>query len=278
MSLNNQEMRELSLREIQIAEFNVLKRIKELCEELNIHYYIMFGTLLGAVRHKGFIPWDDDIDIMMFRNDYEKLIQYCNTNTELLAPFRLHHYSNDKKYIYPIARFSDTRYYVDYNTAENYNLGLFVDIYPFDGAGNTREEARRIAKHQRRLIVPICYGGLKSVTKSINGGFRTLLKYVMYYSVRIVGVHNLIKWADNNAKRISIDDSKYVENTCWELEPYKMFTYSDFGAGIELEFEGEFFRAPVNFDKILSSYYNNYMELPAEEDRVGHHYYKAYEK
>lgn len=271
-------MKELSLREIQIAEFRVLKRLKDICEELNIKYYIMFGTLLGAVRHKGFIPWDDDIDVMMFRDDFEKLVQYCNTHTELLNPFRLHHYTNNKKYIYPIARFSDSRYYVDYNTANDYDLGLFVDIYPYDGAGNSLEDAQKIAKRQRRLIVPICYGGLQKVTPSVTGGFRTLGKYLMYYMVRLIGIHHFVKWADQYAKKVKIEDSIYVENTCWELEKYKMLKKSDFGDGIDMEFEGEVFKAPKEFDKILRSYYNNYMELPAEKDRIGHHYYKAYLK
>ena len=77
-------MKELSLREIQLVEFEVLKKLKELCEKLNLRYYLFYGTLLGAVRHQGFIPWDDDIDIGMFHEDYEKFLhRYGGTNGEV---------------------------------------------------------------------------------------------------------------------------------------------------------------------------------------------------
>lgn len=271
-------MKELSLREIQLAELEVLKKIREICQNIDIKYYIMYGTLLGAVRHKGFIPWDDDIDVIMFREDYKKFVDYCNLHTMELSPFRLHHYSNNKKYIYPLARLSDSRYYVDYNTADDYDLGLFVDVYPFDGCGNSEEEARKIARRQRRLIVPICYGGLKKFQPSVTGGIRTLEKFLIYYLVRFIGVHHFVKLADKYASKTSVNDSIYVELTSWELEKYKPMTKEDFGEGVELEFEGEKFRAPIAYDKILKLYYKNYMELPPEEDRVGHHYYKAYLK
>lgn len=271
-------MKELTLREIQLVQFEVLKRLRDICDQLNIKFYIFYGTLLGAVRHKGFIPWDDDIDVVMYREDFEVLVDYCNKHMDDLHPFRLHHYSNNKKYIYPIARFSDSRYFVDYNNAEDYDLGLFVDIYPFDGCGNSIEEATKIAKRQRRLIVPICYGGLKKFTPSVTGGVRTLFKFFVYHVVRIIGVHRFVKWADNNAKKYQIRDSVYIENTSWDLEKYKMLKVEDFGEGEYIEFEGELFCAPKNWDKILKAYYKDYMQLPPENDRVGHHYYKAFLK
>ena len=81
-------MKELTLREIQLVQFDVLKRLRDLCDQLNIKFYIMYGTLLGAVRHKGFIPWDDDIDVVMYREDFEVLVDYCNKHMANLHPFR----------------------------------------------------------------------------------------------------------------------------------------------------------------------------------------------
>ena len=89
-------MKELTLREIQLVQFDVLKRLRDLCDQLNIKFYIMYGTLLGAVRHKGFIPWDDDIDVVMYREDFEVLVDYCNNHMANLHPFRLHHYPTIK--------------------------------------------------------------------------------------------------------------------------------------------------------------------------------------
>ena len=137
-------MKELTLREIQLGELGVLKKLKEICEDQGLRYFLFFGTLLGAIRHKGFIPWDDDVDVGMPREDYEKLLGYFRENSDALLPFRLMHFSTNENYIYPIARICDTRYQVDYSETKEYGLGLFIDIYPFDGWGDTEEDGERI--------------------------------------------------------------------------------------------------------------------------------------
>ena len=144
-------MKEISIKEAQKAMLEILKKIDEICDEQNITYFLMYGTLIGAVRHKGIIPWDDDIDIMMPRDDYDKFINYFLKYQDELKPYELYSQKNRKNYPYIIARISDSRYILDSKNEKDYGIGLFVDIYPFDGMGNNKEEAIRLGKKADHL-------------------------------------------------------------------------------------------------------------------------------
>ena len=135
-------MEELTLRQMQEGALNILKKLDGICREQGLRYFLFYGTLIGAIRHKGFIPWDDDLDVAMPRPDFDKLVAYCRRHRQELQPMQLMTVDDNPQYVYPIARFSDTRYRVKYQGIRDYGLGLFVDIYPLDGCGNTEEEAR----------------------------------------------------------------------------------------------------------------------------------------
>ena len=123
----------LSEQEIKKVELDALLYIRKICQQYHLRYYLAWGTLLGAVRHKGFIPWDDDIDIIMPRKHYEEFVQFCIDHKEELLPYSLFNSRTNDKYIYLISRFSDAKNfkYVPYK-AKDYGQGTFVDIYPLD--------------------------------------------------------------------------------------------------------------------------------------------------
>ena len=174
-------MKALTAREVQLGELEVLKKLDEICSQLNLRYFLTYGTLLGAVRHQGFIPWDDDVDVMMPRPDYEKLIEYLQFNEKELSPFKLMHYRTNKEYIYPISRFVDTRYWIDYEGTTDYGLGLFVDIYPLDGCGNTAQHAEKVMKSNKLDIALMDIVGNDKYKVSVSGGFlRSTAKLVAY--------------------------------------------------------------------------------------------------
>ena len=137
-------MKELSLREVQLGELEILKRLDSICREQGLKYFLYAGTMIGAVRHKAFIPWDDDIDVAMPRRDYDRLMAWWDEHGAQEAPLQMMNIHTNPKYISPISRLCDTRYQVDYEGTREYGLGLFVDIYPFDGCGSTQEEAEQI--------------------------------------------------------------------------------------------------------------------------------------
>ena len=271
-------MKELSLREIQLAEFGVLQKLDALCRQLELRYYLFYGTLLGAVRHQGFIPWDDDVDVAMPRPDYEKLLDYCDQNAETLAPFRLMHCRKDKEYIYPIARLCDTRYTVDYEGTVDYGLGLFVDLYPLDGCGDTEAEARKIHKKNDTLQRLTHLAGTDKFHPSLKGGIhRTVIKFLSYCYAKPLGARHFALKAEKNSMALPFDESKYVSCTVW-FDWFHCFDKAILAEPTYLTFEEGQYSVPAGWDGLLKDWYGDYMQLPPEEQRVGHHYYKAYLK
>ena len=145
-------MEELTLRQMQEGALNILKKLDGICREQGLRYFLFYGTLIGAIRHKGFIPWDDDLDVAMPRPDFDRLVEYCRRHRQELQPMQLMTVDDNPQYVYPIARFSDTRYRVKYQGIRDYGLGLFVDIYPLDGCGDTEEEARAWVQQPMRDV------------------------------------------------------------------------------------------------------------------------------
>lgn len=270
-------MRELTPREVQLGELSVLKRLAEICEEQNLRYFLFYGSLLGAVRHQGFIPWDDDVDIIMPRPDYEKLLDYLFAHENELGSLKLMNYRNNKDYVYPISRLCDTRYYIDYQGVTQYGLGLFVDIYPFDGCGNTHEETQSVRKENQRLVMLAYQAGLSKFSKSYTAWWRTPIKLAMYAYAKLCGPYHFIEKLDKQAQRHGFDEDKFVNCTLWDDVSY-YFRRDMFDSFEYLPFEDCKFRVPKNYDEVLRTCYGDYMQLPPEEDRVGHHYYTAYLK
>ena len=166
-------MEELTLRQMQEGALNILKKLDGICREQGLRYFLFYGTLIGAIRHKGFIPWDDDLDVAMPRPDFDRLVAYCRQHRQELLPMRLMTVDDNPQYVYPIARFSDTRYRVKYQGIRDYGLGLFVDVYPLDGCGNTEEEARAWVQQPMRDVKFINCCAAEKFTPSRRGWLHT---------------------------------------------------------------------------------------------------------
>ena len=272
-------MKELTLREIQLSSLEILKTFADICEEKGFKYFLIYGTLLGAVRHKGFIPWDDDLDVLMPRPDYNKFIEYCKEHKEQLKPLELMHYSTNKKYIYPVARLSDSRYVADYFNSKDYGLGTFIDIYPFDGCGNDQNDIKKTHKKMERLRYITYCAGLKSFEKSARGGvFFTAAKLLTFCFAQLIGPNRLSEILDKRAQKIDFYQASYVVCAAWEDCQRYAFNKAILENTMYMDFENEKFRVPRDYDVLLAKWYGNYMELPPENERVGHHYYKIYKK
>lgn len=272
--------KELSVSEIQNASLEILKQIISLCKRLDLRYYVIYGTLIGVVRHKGFIPWDDDLDLMMPRPDYERLIAYFMKNKDRLSPLELFEPRVKKAYPYMIARVSDSRYILDVENEEDYGIGVFVDIYPFDGLGNTKEEAVRYGLTGDR-ISSLCFQATRKhfemgMTKSI---FRKVIKYPVFLFARAMGKDYFQKRLAKMAGEKDYDSSEYVGCVVWLSGGQKdIFKREWFTKVIELPFDGVRVCIPKRYDRILRHIYGDYMKLPPVNEQKGHHNYRAYVK
>lgn len=272
-------MRKLDLKSIHSAELLILTKFDELCKSLEVKYYIYYGTLLGAVRHGGFIPWDDDVDVIMPRPDFDRFVRYCEEYSEELMPFQLMYYTNNDKYIYPIGRLCDTRYKVDYFGNDDYGLGLFIDIYPYDGVGNSYIEAVNNIKKLRLIRHFLQLAGTNHLYKSRYGFWATTLKRIARPVAKALGVKRFIQMEQKIISKYTFEDSRYITNALWNGYGIRELAEKDsFNDPILIDFVGHSFYAPKNYDEHLRRLYGNYMELPPKESRHPTHEYKAYLK
>lgn len=278
METMNKKTRVISDEELLTLQLNMMNDIHVFCESNCIRYSLAYGTLLGAVRHGGYIPWDDDIDIMMPRPDYMKFLKSFNGYKSNLRAVAV---ELDPNYYSPIANVYDNRTLLDESGMSHRNtpLGVKIDIYPIDAVPNdskTQEkEFSKIFNIYMRFIVAKCTSFstlIKSNKKDIPYRLKCLaLRFVSfwipfsYFQKKIVGI----------VSKYNYNDADYVSQTTFvptlARYPKEMFERYDL-----VQFEQYKFNIISDYDTFLSSRYGNYMELPPLEQRVPHHNFIAY--
>ena len=260
---------DLGLREAQLIMTSILKDIAAICDKHSIRYFLDAGTLIGAVRHKGFIPWDDDIDIGMLREDYIKFLSVIKE--ELPEHLFLQTHENEPSYnIYQVPckiRYNNTLF-IEEKIAENENMhnGLFVDILPYDSL----PKKMYVYKIQRKISNFVLKSFIRLREKPERLTLKNKVSYFIYAIIvmifktktRLKLFDFLISWNDKNSEYMG-----YGLDTVWSQYIYKKKDFFDL---IKVEFEGEHFNAPRNYDAVLTALYGDYMTLPKEEDRVWH--------
>lgn len=254
------------------CELLIVNEIKRLCEENGIKYFMIAGTLLGAVRHKGFIPWDDDMDIGMLREDYERFISIAETDLD--SRFFLQTTETDASYGLNFAKLllEDTSF-VENSAANNAKNGIFVDIFPFDAVPDTAEETAKHKKRTyflRRLLLAkqnyrVC-GKNEYVKRLVYAG----LKFISLFYSR----EKLCKMLDSECRRYN-DSNKMPERIVniggaygYDKETIRR-EWVD--STVELPFEEFTFTAPVSYKAYLEYFYGDYMTPPPEEKRYNRH-------
>ena len=272
---------ELSLDDIHDIEFDLLIKIKKICEKIGVKYYLAYGTLLGAARHQSFIPWDDDVDIWMLRDDYNKFFEYLKIHSQELYPLSFCSRAETKNYPYGINRVTDMRYkYVDVETHYEADYGVFVDVYPLDKAGNTKDEYDRMYKNVEKLnflwstyIQAESYSGnrIKAVVKHlINRALHILVPDETVFYERIESkIKKILLKAPEQSSRLGV--------VVWWAYIHS-YDKAHFEGSTSLLINGESFNAPQNYKEILETIYGDYMKLPPVEKRVSHHGYRIYKR
>lgn len=271
-------MKELNLKEIQSASFEILKKVVEICESNIINYSLAYGSMLGAIRHKGIIPWDDDIDIMMSRPEYDKLMAYWKEHESELMPLRVMNMDTVKNYPYMITRISDDRYWLDVDNEDDFGLGTFIDIYIFDGAGKTKEEGEKKLKQTIKYPSLIFLSTRQRVVKGITTNLLLLcIKPLVFLFAKAVGTKYFVKKLLSKVDTV-YDECDYVACLTWASDSPTVAKKTDFEETILVPFDGIECRVPKNYDWFLREWYGEYMTPPPPEKQFQHHFYKAYKK
>lgn len=260
------ESKNMSMREVHDSLLKMLKVIDSVCKDNGITYFLSGGTAIGAIREKGFIPWDDDIDIMLPRNDYEKLISVLEQdNKGRYRMYSLH----DSSWNRPYSCIVDGNTIAKHELVDYSHLGVTMDILPIDGLSSSPQKVRNYYK-RLRFIYSLYYSSLK-INFSPGEKLIPLKKFVSIFT-KMVGAHRICEYIDNKARTYEYEASEFVgcsvlihfmEKECFKKEWFREQIY--------VPFEGEKFPIMNGYDEYLKSLYGNYMKRPEQERNPDHH-------
>lgn len=260
-------MQELTLKELQQMSLDILRDVHSFCEANSIRYSLAYGTLIGAIRHKGFIPWDDDIDIIMPRPDYEKFCSLYKSEKYLFSST-----SVDKDCLLSFGRVCDVKRTIVRTSIpwHKNTYGVWIDVFPIDAAEDnfelfakrieTNSKLLLILQHSRRACGHLPAGSPLSL--QLKQWARKLLFFNGVFCSRI------IKYIDTNARNY-----EYGSTGHWGLlafNSYKEKDYHDVSlfSDVKLvDFEGEQFYALAGYDSYLRHLYGDYMQLPPKDQQ-----------
>ena len=270
VSTDKSNFKKLDIDEIKEVELGVMDYIHNICKEKGINYSLAYGSLLGAVRHRGFIPWDDDLDIALKRDEYDKLYQAILEDNNSI--YKVVSWENDSRYPYPFYRVYDSRTVYENNYIQNdIELGICVDVFPFDDYKDVNKEITKLDMY-RRLSVYTLYG-----IRNKEAGIKNIVRYLMLVVFRLTRVKTWNKKLNDCSK--APVDGEYID---YLMESKKYITKLDAKAldeVVECKFEDRVYNIPKDYDHILTTIYgSDYMEIPSLEKRIQHDDFVAYIK
>lgn len=258
-------MRKLSNTEIKQTIFDILCSFSEYCDAHGLQYFLSGGTLLGAIRHKGFIPWDDDVDVLMPRKDFDAFHE--DVKKEPITDYYKVIGLNAGNSFTPFAKVVDTRTIVDEKYISS-DKQLWIDIFPMDGLPEDEEESKKILEKARKLKM-----NLTRTQAKIGQGkslIRTIVKIPAMIVLKMIGPESLGKKLDKMARSYGFDESDFIAGISWSLGAKERMEKAKYLPLEDVEFNGRKFHAPAGWDYYLTNIYGDYMTLPPKEKRESH--------
>lgn len=265
----------IGVEELKAIQLDILRHVDSFCKGNGIQYFACGGTLIGTVRHHGYIPWDDDIDIMMLRSEYEKFMAEYQLKDS--SEYKLYNHKISKGYILPFAKIANTKTVIKEPTEYSLDYGINIDIFPIDKLPDNKEEQ---SQHYARLKRLIDIHGLKLMSISKE---RSLLKNIILSVSHIVlspiSIGYLNKRIEKLARKYeTLADNKYCGISVWGYGTREINLSSNFNSSQNAPFEDTMVPIPVGYDNYLSCVYGDYMKLPPVEKQCSHHVFEAWWK
>ena len=279
----NTNREKLTLRELQLAELDILLKVRDFFEAHNIRYILCGGTMLGAVRHKGFIPWDDDIDVSVPREDFERFRKLAAEDRNIISGLKIC-LPCDENYVYPFIKVCSPDIVVESHAEKNTDVDnhLWIDVFPLDhfpdnklmhglclAVQQVQKKSMRASMHSKELSEKLGWN---------SGIFRRTAAAGAKILFRLLGGFRKIpKNLDTFAKYINrkYTASQHVGDAVWPNGMNDYYHVSWIFPTIKMQFEGYDFNVPENYDSYLTGFYGDYMTLPPEDKRQTH-YLTAY--
>lgn len=258
----------LKLKDLQKITFELLVEFDEFCKKNNIEYVLGGGTLLGAVRHDGFIPWDDDADVMMMRDQYEKLLNIVKENP-FSADRQIISYK-DKTFARHYAKYVRKDYYRnEEGFAESDCPWVGIDIFPIDfvPADDSlyQKQVKQIAFRRKLLLSSV------TVPNSGSSKAKKAAKNVIRPIAKMLGSFRIAESMDKIEQKYNSGSKEYIAALCGMYGMRERWKYSEYEPKIRIPFEGRLFPVPENYDIYLTNLYGDYMQIPPENKRKYSH-------
>ena len=254
------------IHELRQIQMGILDHVHQFCEAHGLRYFLSSGTLIGAVRHKGYIPWDDDIDIYMPRQDYEQFLQSYHDDNGV---YRAINPTTESHYYYTFAKVVDQRTRMVETETQGYEIGVYMDIFPVDYVSDDPQERNRVFK-QKKLLYKI-----RRCKISQSNPLQSRLAYWVYkcwpMSVRQIErkLRRLIVLAEPTHTVCNMTEAGPRIKGCFPAE--------DIASSVDIAFENKTYKTMVGYKDYLQRTYGDYMTLPPVEQRVTHQF-EAYWK
>ena len=270
----------MTLKELQECEKEILDVFYGYCEENGLDFFLCGGSLLGAIRHKGFIPWDDDIDVMMPRPDFDRLIALMKKSAGMIDEYR----KVDARALNPDSpttciRVFDTRTKVDF---ENYRIpleiGCWIDVFPLDGVEDDEKERlkhfRRVRRTMDLFIICLTKIGGKRRSRMLSILQYGLVPFVPF--IRMVGYRRYLEKVERLLVKCDYDKSNIVSVIAGRGAEKDIMVKKDMWPRILVDFEGRKYPTMKNYEVHLTNLYGDYMTPPKAADRKSRHKIKIY--
>lgn len=263
------------LKKLQNTELYIFKDIVSVCQKHNIGYFMLFGTLIGAIRHKGFIPWDDDMDIGMLRADYDRFAEVFGKEMgdkyTLTTPIRTKGFAST---VVKVQK-KGTRFIPEYSKTMKCEQGIFIDIFIYDKVSDNEKQYKKQVRKTRTLARLIFLAGSPNPEiniKGISGKIAAFLCKIIHYAFKLIPNIHVYMYKKYVKYSVMANKEKGLRYTTFQsTAPDKcIVNIDDLLPYEQVMFEDIMVNVPKNYDYILTERYGDYMKLPPEEERVNH--------
>jgi len=267
------------MNDLQKRLLVILKVFAQVCEKHNLRYFLNGGTCLGAIRHKGFIPWDDDVDVMMPREDYEKFLTLQDEFKG--TPYFIQSWKSDRHYIYGFTKLRDSSstFIEDFYKNHRINHGIWIDIFPIDGMSKKPIERSKCAKRVRYIWFNTYLAYLPALTRKVHKEtlFKDILLNIVGGLFKIFDInHYRNKKMDKYANKYKIEESALSGNLFGFTFKKAAMDSDIFSDYVYVDFEDTKLRVMKRYDDYLKNIFGDYMKFPPLKDQQGHHHNKGF--
>lgn len=249
------------IHELRRLQMGILDNVHQFCENHGLRYFLSSGTLIGAVRHGGYIPWDDDLDIYMPRRDYERFLLFYSDPS---AVYRAIDPKREPHYYYTFAKVIDTRTRMVETETKGYEIGVYIDIFPVDYVTDNISRRERVFRLKKLLYK------IRRCKISEENPLRSRLAYLCYrhlpMSVKCLNslIEALIVKEKTTQTVCNMTEAGPASSGCFPAE--------DIASSVDITFEGRTYKTMAGYKDYLSRTYGDYMQLPPEDQRVTHQF------